>query len=83
MSNEWSNDWGDTSQTTQRHGYQQQQHQYQGYGGYSEPSSGYYQQSQGQPMAPQQNYGDYYGQQQPSNMGYGFPTSPQDFMSIR
>ncbi|PIO64888.1 Hrf1 family protein [Teladorsagia circumcincta] len=51
------------------------------FSGYTEPSSGYYQQSQPPPVAPQQNYGDYYGQQQSSNMGYGFPTSPQDFMS--
>ncbi|KAK6013195.1 Hrf1 family protein [Ostertagia ostertagi] len=81
MSNEWSNDWGDSSQTTQRHGYQQQPPQFQAYGGYSEPATGYYQPSQGQPVAPQQNYGDYYGQQQSSNIGYGFPSSPQDFMS--
>uniref|UniRef100_A0A7I4YVH1 Protein YIF1 n=1 Tax=Haemonchus contortus TaxID=6289 RepID=A0A7I4YVH1_HAECO len=82
MSNEWGNDWGDTSQATQRHSYQpQQQPQFQSYGGYPEPSSGYPQQSHGRPMSSPQAYPDYYGQQQSSTMGYGFPTSPQDFMS--
>ncbi|KAK5983051.1 hypothetical protein GCK32_017215, partial [Trichostrongylus colubriformis] len=69
MSNEWGNDWGDTSQTTHRHTYQQQQHepQFQAYGGYSEPSAGFYQQNQGPPVAPQQAYGDFYRQQQSAN----------------
>ncbi|ETN82381.1 Hrf1 family protein [Necator americanus] len=83
MSNDWDNDWSDTPQAGKQQGFhqQQQQHQYQSYGGYSEnQGQGYYQhQYHGQPTIPQQqNYNNYYSQPN-SNAGFGF--NAQSFMA--
>ncbi|VDM65342.1 unnamed protein product [Strongylus vulgaris] len=89
MSNDWGNDWADPTPMDRRQSQQQHQQppQYQSYGGYDSGSNYYQQHAQSQPMMPpQQNYGEYYGQQSTNanagkckSLGFGF--NPPAFMA--